>query len=77
MKHCIELYDIETGEHLGDIDIPVSRTQELAGLMGWSDPEVEIYIYELSTNQVKVLEEWTGRIFSAPGRIAHLAAKAD
>jgi hypothetical protein len=77
MKYLIEIYDIETEAHLEDIEIPPHRKKELAVLMGWEDPENEIYVYDLSAQQLKVLEEWTGRKIAGSGRTVQLAGVAD
>jgi hypothetical protein len=34
--------------------------------MGWQQPEDEIFCYDLSAEQLKVLGEWTGRELISP-----------
>lgn len=77
MRYRIEIYDSGTEEHEEDIGIPINRKKDLFDLMRWQDPENEIYIYDLSARQVKILEEWVGRGISSPNRIALLAVLAD
>jgi hypothetical protein len=77
MKHVIFIFDIESEELLESIEIPASRKKALAELMDWQEPEDEIYGYDLSAHQLRVLEDWTGRKIVAPGRLAQLSGIAD
>ena len=53
MKHVIDIYDVGTEEHLECIELPVSRRKELFKLMGWKKTEDEIYVYDLSEQQME------------------------
>lgn len=77
MKHIVRVFDIKTEEFLEAIEIPAYRKNELFDLMGWQDPEDEIYCYNLSAQQLKVLEEWTNREICSPDRLAVLAGYSD
>lgn len=77
MKHIIDIFDADTEEHVESIDIPVYRKKALSTLVGWHEPEDEMYCYDLSAQQLIVIEEWAGRKIGAPDRIAQLAGLAD
>ena len=53
MKHVIDIYDVGTEEHLECIELPVSRRKELSKLMGWKKTVDEIYVYDLSEQQME------------------------
>ena len=61
MKHVIEVFDRHSEELLLSVEIPNSRQKELAKLMDWHTPEDEFDSYDLSLEQVRTLEDWTGR----------------
>ena len=48
--------------------IRISKTyrKQLFELMGWQQQEDEIFCYDLSPEQLKVLGEWTGRELISP-----------
>jgi hypothetical protein len=77
MKHVIDTYDVGTEEHLECIELPVSRRKELFELMGWQKTEDEIYVYDLSEQQLEIIEGWIGRKISSSGHLAQLAGEAD
>lgn len=72
MRHIIEIFDEGTEKLVDSIEIPAIREKDLVRLMGWQEPEDELYGYNLSMQQVKVLEEWTGRVINSPNRIVQL-----
>ncbi|SEM36092.1 hypothetical protein SAMN04487857_101346 [Pseudomonas sp. ok272] len=61
MKHVIEVFDKNTEELLLSVEIPGSRSEALKKLMNWQYPGDEYDGYDLSSEQVKILEDWTGR----------------
>lgn len=63
MKHFIEIFDGKTEEFVERIELPASRKEELANLMNWQAQEDEIYVYDLAPEQLRRLEEWTGKKF--------------
>ena len=73
MKHVIEVFDRETEELRESIEIPSARHAELADLMGWKDPEDAIYVYDLSAEQLRQIEKWTGSQFEETRHIIQLA----
>ncbi|WP_275629287.1 hypothetical protein [Pseudomonas sp. 273] len=77
MRHIIDIFDINTDSLLKSVDIPSHREKDLAQLMGWQTPEDEIYGYDLSFQQVKILEEWTGMKIDLPDSIAQLIGVED
>jgi hypothetical protein len=76
MKHVIEIFDKETEELLKTVEVPPERKSELADLMGWKAPEDEIYGYDLTSAQLRVLEVWTKTQFSEAQYIIQLACIA-
>jgi len=60
MKHVIEVFDRNSEELILSVDIPQHRTESLKILMNWQQPGDEFDGYDLSDEQIKVLEDWTG-----------------
>jgi hypothetical protein len=58
--------DTHTERFLEQIRIPKTYRKQLFQLMGWQQPEDEIFCYDLSSEQLKVLGEWTGRELISP-----------
>lgn len=77
MKHLIEIYNIEADELLEELEVPATRKKELFKLMGWQNAEDDIYVYDLTPQQLQVIEEWMGRKIGGPGLIVQLAGEAD
>jgi len=77
VRHIIDIFDVETESLLMSIDIPPHRENDLAQLMGWQTPEEGIYGYDLSAEQVKTLEEWTGIAIESPHSIVQLIGVED
>ncbi|WP_434624556.1 DUF7683 domain-containing protein [Pseudomonas sp. Z1-29] len=59
MRHVIEVFDAGTEELLQSVEIPKSYSTQLSELMGWTQPEDPYDGYDLSSEQVEVLERWT------------------
>ncbi|MDD1977878.1 MULTISPECIES: hypothetical protein [Pseudomonas] len=76
MKHVIEVFDSKTEELLKTVEIPSTRLAELVELMGWEDPEDEIYVYDLSPEQLSTIAEWTHTQFSETNNIIQLVCIA-
>jgi hypothetical protein len=72
MKHVIEVFDRQTEELLLSVEIPGSRHEELKKLMNWQQPEDEFDGYDLSPEQVKILEDWTEKSLMGEGHIVQL-----
>ncbi|VVQ04066.1 DUF7683 domain-containing protein [Pseudomonas silesiensis] len=72
MKHVIEVFDRHSEERLLSVEIPNSRHKELAKLMAWHTPEDEFDGYDLSLEQVRTLEGWTGRTLRDENHIVQL-----
>ena len=66
LDNSIEIFDAQTEEFLECIVIPAIYKKELFVLMGWQQQEDEIFCYDLSSEQLKVLGEWTGRELISP-----------
>jgi hypothetical protein len=72
MKHVIEVFDRQTEELLLSVEISESRHESLRKLMNWQQPEDEFDGYDLSPEQVKVLEDWTGKLLMGKNNIVQL-----
>jgi len=72
MKHVIEVFDRHSEELLLSVEVPNSRHKELAKLMDWHTPEDEFDGYDLSLEQVRTLEDWTGRTLRDENHIVQL-----
>ena len=77
MKHVIQIFDAHTEKLLEFIEIPDCRKKELSKLMGWQDPEDEIYCYYLSAQQLITLENWTNRHLVSENFTVVIAGVAD
>ncbi|MDD2046965.1 DUF7683 domain-containing protein [Pseudomonas putida] len=76
MKHVIEVFDSKTDALLKTVEIPSARQAELIELMGWNDPEDEIYVYDLSPAQLSKIAEWTDTQFLETNNIIQLVCIA-
>ena len=76
MNHVIEVFDSETEELLKTVEIPFARQAELIALMGWKEPDDAIYVYDLSPEQLRRIEEWTGTQLAGSNNIIQLACIA-
>lgn len=66
VNNVIEIFDAKTEWLLEDIIIPETYRMQLFELMAWQQPEDEIYCYDLSAEQLKVLGAWVGRDLISP-----------
>jgi hypothetical protein len=72
MKHVIEVFDSRTEDLLLTVDVPASRSEALRTLMNWQQPDDEFDGYDLSPEQIKVLEDWTGKPLMGANKIVQL-----
>ncbi|QJI41973.1 hypothetical protein HKK52_13910 [Pseudomonas sp. ADAK2] len=72
MKHVIEVFDSRTEDLLLTVDVPASRSEALRALMNWQQPDDEFDGYDLSPEQIKVLEDWTGKPLMGANKIVQL-----
>lgn len=61
MKHVIEVFDRETENLLRTVEIEARHTVALKELMNWVKPEDEFDGDDLTEEQIKTLEKWTGQ----------------
>lgn len=61
IENTLGIFDAQTEELIEAIEIPVARKKELFDLMKWQEPEDEIFGYDLTDYQVKVIGGWIGR----------------
>ncbi|MCX4064491.1 hypothetical protein OR626_09700 [Pseudomonas sp. S1Bt30] len=73
MQHEILAFDKKTEGVAFSIEIPADQYDKLSGLMSWSEPEDAIYEYDLSPEQVGLLERMTGKTFNSPDYIFQLS----
>ena len=73
MQHEILAFDKKTEELAFSIEIPADQYEELSQLMSWSKPEDAIYEYDLSPEQVGLLESMIGKTFNSPHYIFQLS----
>lgn len=72
MKHVVEVFDRQTEDLLLTVDVPASRSEALRTLMNWQQPDDEFDGYDLSPEQIKVLEDWTGNPLMSANNIVQL-----
>ncbi|MBA4360347.1 hypothetical protein HP062_27585 [Pseudomonas sp. B14-6] len=72
MKHVIEVFDRQTEDLLLTVEVPASRRKDLRVLMNWQQPDDEFDGHDLSAEQVKVLEDWTGKSLMGANNIVQL-----
>jgi len=73
MQHEILAFDKKTEGVAFSIEIPADQYDKLSDLMSWSEPEDAIYEYDLSPEQVGLLERMTGKTFNSPDYIFQLS----
>jgi len=67
VHNVIEIFDAKTEKYLESIIIPKERKRQLFELMGWQQPEDEIFSYDgLSMHQLTVIGEWLDRDLTSP-----------
>lgn len=72
MKHVIEVFDRQTEDLLISVEVPESRNEALKTLMNWKQLDDEFDGYDLSPEQVRVLEGWTGKSLTGANHIVQL-----
>lgn len=72
MKHVIEVFDRLTEHLLLSVELPDSRKEALRTLMNWQKPGDEFDGYDLSPEQVRVLEDWTEKSLMGANHIVQL-----
>ncbi|WP_282365137.1 hypothetical protein [Pseudomonas sp. PS01297] len=61
MTHTISAFDKTTELMVFEIEIPQKNLPELKDIMAWTEPEDEIFGYDLSSEQLQKLEELLGQ----------------
>ena len=61
MMHTISAFDKTTALMVFEVEIPVKNLPELKVIMAWTEPEDEIFGYDLSSRQIQLLEELLGQ----------------
>ena len=72
MRHIVEVFDQKTEVLLLSVDIAEHHEDALKVLMNWKQPEDEFDGYDLSEEQINILEDWTGKQLSGVNRIVQL-----
>ncbi|MCU1774224.1 MULTISPECIES: hypothetical protein [Pseudomonas] len=72
MKHIVEVFDQKTEVLLLSVDIAEHHEDALKVIMNWKQPEDEFDGYDLSEEQISILEDWTGKKLSGVNRIVQL-----
>ncbi|RON55035.1 DUF7683 domain-containing protein [Pseudomonas frederiksbergensis] len=72
MKHTVEVFDRQTEDLLLSVEVPDGRHEALKVLMDWQHPEDEFDGYNLSSEQIRVLEDWTGKSLTCANHIVQL-----
>lgn len=63
MIHTISAFDKSTELMVFEIDVAQKILPELKVIMAWTEPEDEIFGYDLSSEQLQKLEEVLGQKF--------------
>lgn len=61
MIHTISAFDKTTELMVFEIEIPKQNHPKLKEIMGWTEPEDEIFGYDLSSKKIQLLEELLGQ----------------
>ena len=64
--HEIDAFDKETEFLVFEVPIPEGNIEQLRIIMNWSEPEDEIYCYDLDSAQISQLEALIGITFYDP-----------
>ncbi|MCL6702605.1 hypothetical protein [Pseudomonas sp. T1.Ur] len=72
MKPTVEVFDRTTEELLQTVEVPSAYIAQLATLMGWTEPEDFCFVYDLSSEQLKTIEEWTHTKLNGDNRIIQI-----
>ncbi|MEB0205137.1 hypothetical protein [Pseudomonas sp. CCC3.1] len=57
MIHTVSAFDKTTELMVFEIEIPQQNHPKLKAIMGWTEPEDEIFGYDLNSEQIQLLEE--------------------
>lgn len=77
MRNFVGIFDAKTDGLVERIWIPSSRKNELYELMAWQEEDDEMYVYDLSPHQLRVIGGWFGRDLTLPSWIVQLVGAAD
>ncbi|EJL04255.1 MULTISPECIES: hypothetical protein [Pseudomonas] len=72
MKPIVEVFDMTTEELIQTVEVPDAYMDQLAALMGWTEPEDFCFVYDLLPPQIKTIEEWTQTRFGGDNRIIQI-----
>lgn len=61
LNHTVEAFDKHTAQLVFEVPVPHGDIERLRAIMGWTNPEDEIYCYDLDQDQIKQLEALIGR----------------
>jgi hypothetical protein len=66
VRHAVEAFDKKTEFLVFEVPIPRENIEQLRIIMKWSEPEDEIYGYDLDSAQITQLEALIGITFYDP-----------
>ncbi|UZE87456.1 DUF7683 domain-containing protein [Pseudomonas viciae] len=72
MKPVVEIFDQTTEELIQTVEVPSVYMDPLAALMDWTKPEDFCFVYDLSPQQIKTIEEWTHTTIHGDNRIIQI-----
>ncbi|WP_431481918.1 DUF7683 domain-containing protein [Pseudomonas thivervalensis] len=72
MKPIVEIFDMTTEELIETIEVPIAHMDQLAALMGWTEPEDFCFGYDLLPEQIKTIEKWTHTTIHGNNRIIQI-----
>ena len=72
MKPVVEIFYQTTEELIQTVEVPSVYMDPLAALMGWTKPEDFCFVYDLSPQQIKTIEEWTHKTIHGDNRIIQI-----
>jgi len=72
VKPTVEIFDMTTDELIQTVEIPGVYVDQLAALLGWTKPEDFCFVYDLLSEQIKTIEEWTHTKFHGDNRIIQI-----
>lgn len=77
MNHVIFAFDKETEELGFEVHIPATKIEELRTIMGWKEPEDEIFGYDLDALQIEELQTMLKRAFYDPQYFFQIVGYSD
>jgi len=72
MKPIVEIFDMTTEELIETVEVPIAYMDQLAALMGWTEPEDFCFAYDLLPEQIKTIEKWTHTTIHGNNRIIQI-----